>query len=463
MTNAEEARAGDGAREVAGRRMHDLVRELLPLNRSLTGDGVRRTLARLAREVPLEVHEVPSGTPVLDWEVPLEWNVREAYIVAPDGRRLADFGESNLHLVGYSLPVRERMSLEELKPHLHSLPEHPDWIPYRTSYWNDDWGFCLPHRTLQGLAEGEYEVVIDSRLEKGSLTYGEIVLPGERPEEILLSAHVCHPSMANDNLSGVVVAVEAARALAAASRRLSVRVLLAPATIGPITWLAHNRDVAGRIRAGLVLACLGDPGPLTYKRSRQGTAEVDRAAAHVLADGGDPGRLRPFRPLGYDERQYCSPGFDLPVGRLTRTPHGEFPEYHTSADDATLVRPEALADSLSAVLGLVELLDRNQVPVNRKPHGEPQLGRRGLYRAMGGAPDVPALQEAVLWVLNLADGTRSLLQIAERSAMPFERVYWAARLLASHDLVELGTGEGKPEEREGGEGEEGVSGADGRP
>ncbi|MFW5904698.1 MAG: DUF4910 domain-containing protein [bacterium] len=415
--------------------MHDLLKELLPLNRSLTGQGVRDTLERLGREVPLRVREVPSGTRVLDWEVPREWSVEEAYLVGPDGRRFADFAESNLHLVGYSRPVRERMPLERLQEHLHSLPEHPEWIPYRTSYWTEDWGFCLAHRERENLPEGEYEVVIESRLEPGHLTYGEIHLPGETDDEILLSAHVCHPSMANDNLSGVLVAVEAARVLADVSRRRTVRVLLAPATIGPVAWMARNPVAVGRIRAGLVLACLGDPGPFTYKQSRRGDAPIDRAARQVLHRRDEPHQVREFTPTGYDERQYGSPGFDLPVSRLTRTPHGEFPEYHTSADDAGLVRPESLEASVAAVLEIVHVLDRDRTLVNLSPYGEPQLGRRGLYRAMGGEPDVPALQEALLWVLNLADGRHGLLDMAERSAMPFELLDRAGRLLEEHELV----------------------------
>ena len=419
-----------------GEEMYALLAELFPLDRSLTGDGVRATLARLGELIPLDVHEVPTGTPVLDWTVPPEWNVRQAYIRDPHGRTVVDFADSNLHLVGYSVPVRRRMSLSELRPHLHTLPQHPDVIPYRTSYYQEDWGFCLRHTDLEELPEGEYEVVVDSRLEEGSLTYGECYVEGEVPDEVLLSCHVCHPSLANDNLSGVVVAAHAARQLARAPRRLSYRILFVPGTIGAIAWLARNRETRSRIRHGLVLSCLGDPGGFTYKRSRQGRAPVDRAAAHVLGGMEEPSELREFTPLGYDERQYCSPGFNLPVGRLTRTPNGEYPEYHTSADDLSLVRPDALARSLDVLLRIVDVLEKDRVWINRSPHGEPQLGRRGLYRAMGGEPDLPDLQAALFWVLNLADGEHSLLAMAERSGISVTALDAAARLLADHDLLE---------------------------
>lgn len=421
--------------EGLGDAMYALLSELFPLDRSLTGNGVRETLERLSKVAPLTIREVPTGTRVLDWTVPREWNVREAYIRAPDGRKVADFAESNLHLVGYSVPVRARMPLERLKERLHSLPEQPDCIPYHTSFYDETWGFCLRQHDVEALPDGEYEVVVDSTLEDGSLTYGEFVLEGESSDEVLLSCHVCHPSLANDNLSGMVVAAYLARALSGRSRRLSYRFLFVPGTIGPITWLARNSAVVSQVRHGLVLSCLGDPGGFTYKRSRQGDATVDRAAAHVLAHLDEPGEVRAFQPLGFDERQYCSPGFDLPVGRLTRTPNGEYPEYHTSADDLDLVRPECLESSLRAVLRIVEILERDRVVVSLNPHGEPQLGRRGLYRAMGGKSDPPRLQTAILWVLNLADGHHSLLAMAERSGMDFRVLDRAAELLAEHELV----------------------------
>ena len=417
-----------------GLRLHALVSELYPVCRSITGEGVRATLRRLQREIPLEIHEVPSGTRVLDWTVPKEWNIRDAYVKNAAGERVIDFRRSNLHVVSYSVPVRRRMSLAELRPHLHTLPDHPDWIPYRTSYFAEQWGFCLAQRQLDALPEGEYEVCIDSTLADGHLTYGECVLPGVRSTEVLVSCHVCHPSLANDNLSGVAVATFLAREMAARSHRHTYRFLFIPGTIGAITWLALNESAAGRVAHGLVLTCLGDPGRPTYKRSRRGDTPVDRAAQHVLSAASGEAAIRDFVPYGYDERQYCSPGFDLPVGCLMRTPHGEYAEYHTSADDLDLVRPESLADSYETCLRIFEVLEGDGRYLNLSPKGEPQLGRRGLYGATGGGT-LPGHEFALLWVLNYSDGHHSLLDIAERSGMPFAVVREAADTLVAHDLL----------------------------
>ena len=422
--------------EDAGSEMHAFAADLYPIPRSLTGEGVRETLGRIRELIPLEVHEVPSGTPVLDWTVPKEWSVREAWIRGPDGERVLDLADSNLHLVGYSVPVHERMALEELRDHVFTLPDQPDWIPYRTSYYTESWGFCMSHRRFEELPDGEYEVMVDSSLDDGSLSYGECYLPGEDRAEVLVSCHVCHPSLANDNLSGIAVATQLARVLADEERRLSYRFLFIPGTIGSITWLARNRDAADRIRHGLVLTCVGDPGHSTYKRSRRGDAEIDRAVEHVLAHSGARYEVQDFFPYGYDERQYCSPGFDLAVGCLMRTPHGRFPEYHTSADDLSLIRPEHLADSLEKVLATFELLESNATYRNLAPFGEPQLGRRGLYGAIGGAADRRTEEMAMLWVLNQSDGRRSLLDIAERAQMPFDAIARAAERLVDSELLE---------------------------
>ncbi len=419
-----------------GREMHALVSELYPICRSITGEGLRRTLRVLQRETPLTIQEVPSGTAVLDWTVPREWNIRDAWVANAKGERVIDFKRSNLHVVNYSVPVRRRMSLSELRPRLHSLPDRPDWIPYRTSYYQEDWGFCLAHRDLERLPEGEYEAVVDATLADGSLSYGEIFLPGETSDEVLFSAHACHPSLANDNLSGLALLTVLARMLAAASRRYSYRFLFVPGTIGSITWLARNEAAVSRIRHGLVAACVGDAGPVTYKKSRRGDAEVDRAAAHVLKQSGRPHSVVDFTPYGYDERQYGSPGFDLAVGSLTRTPHGRYPEYHTSADDLSFVRPDALADSLSAYLSVVAVLEGNGRYRNTSPRGEPQLGRRGLYGSMGGYPDPGQLQMAMLWVLNQSDGGPTLLDIADRSGIAFDTIRAGADLLVEHRLLD---------------------------
>ncbi len=422
-----------------GREMHALIAELYPLCRSITGDGVRETLRRLQAFVPLEQHEVPTGTAVLDWTVPKEWNIRDAYVKNSRGERIVDFRRSNLHVLNYSVPVHRTVSLQELKAHCFSLPDHPDWIPYRTSYYKEAWGFCLPHRQLEALVEGEYEVRIDSTLAPGHLTYGELVLPGETTEEILISCHICHPSLCNDNLSGVVVATFLARRLqeAAAPRRHTYRFLFIPGTIGSITWLARNEDVVPHIQHGLVLASVGDPGHLHYKRSRRGDAVIDQAVAHVLRHSSRPFALANFTPYGYDERQYCSPGYDLAVGCLSRTPFAQYAEYHTSADNLDFVRPEALGDSLATVLAVFAVLEGNKTYVSRNPKGEPQLGRRGLYGAIGGPSEERVDEMAMLWVLNLSDGRHTLLDIAERSGLAFSAVQRAANLLLAHDLLAL--------------------------
>ena len=419
-----------------GRELHALCAELFPICRSITGDGVRATLARVGQDLPLEVHEVPTGTPVFDWTVPPEWNVRDAWVKDPAGNRVVDFRRCNLHVVGYSVPVSARLPLRELREHVHTLPDRPSLVPYRTSYYSESWGFCMSEEALAALPEGEYEVGIDATLAPGSLTYGECLIPGRVDDEVLLTAHVCHPSLANDNLSGIaLLAFLGAQLRAAGPLRLSYRLLLIPGTIGSITWLARNEHRVGRIRHGLVLSGAGDPGPCTYKRSRRGDAEVDRAAAHVLAGSGDAYQVEDFTPYGYDERQFCSPGFDLPVGRFGRTPHGRYPEYHTSGDDLDFVRPEHLADSARKLLAILDVLERDARYRNLNPKCEPQLGRRGLYRAVGGTVDSGSVELALLWVLNLSDGRHSLLDVAERSGLVFTAVRSAADALLEAGLL----------------------------
>jgi aminopeptidase-like protein len=419
----------------AGADLYRLVEKLYPICRSLTGDGQRQTLGILREEIDLTVHEVPSGTQVFDWTVPREWNIRDAYIKDASGRRVVDFRDSNLHVMSYSAPVNRRMSLRELKPHLHSLPEHPDWIPYRTSYYREDWAFCLSHRRLLEMTDGEYEVRIDSSLKNGSMTYGEYAVPGERPEEILISCHICHPSLANDNLSGIAVATMLARELGSARQRYSYRFLFTPGQIGSIAWLCRNEGRVGLIRAGLVLACLGDDGPFNYKKSRRGNALVDRAVPLALRDAADQCRMQEFSPFGYDERQFCSPGFNLPMGCLMRTPHGRFPQYHTSADDLGFVRPESLATSLRRCRAILDVLDGERTLVNLNPKCEPQLGKRGLYGSVGGAAGGREREIGLLWVLNFSDGAHSLLDIAERSGLPFTVIAAAALDLERQGLL----------------------------
>jgi aminopeptidase-like protein len=416
--------------------MMALIEELFPICRSITGNGVRRTLEILRRFIPLEAHEVPSGIGVLDWTVPPEWNLRDAYILDPDGRRVVDFAANNLHIVQYSRPIDAMIPLGELRPHLHTLPDQPDWIPYRTSYYTENWGFCLTHRQLSSLADGPYRVVIDSDLGPGHLSYGELLIPGETDDTVLFSCHICHPSLANDNLSGIAVATMLACHLQTLRRRHSYRFLFIPGTIGSLTWLARNEDKVGRIVHGLVLSCLGDAGGMTYKQSRRGNAAIDRIVAHVLRNDEVPHRITPFVPYGYDERQYCSPGFDLPVGCLMRTPNGEYPEYHSSADNLSLLRPESLAHSLAVLRRIVAVIEGDAICRSRNPKGEPQLGQRGLYETMGGQRAASYDQMALLWVLNLADGHHSLLDMAERAGVPFATIRAAADALVAAELLE---------------------------
>jgi aminopeptidase-like protein len=418
-----------------GKEMYRLVRELYPICRSITGNGVRETLKALSKHIPLEIREVASGTRVFDWTVPKEWNIKRAYVKDPGGEEVLDFQRSNLQVLNYSIPIHKTVSLEELREHLYSVPEHPDWIPYRTSYYKENWGFCLTHKQLEGLATGEYEVLIDASLEDGYLTYGEYCLKGESDREVLISAHICHPSLANDNLSGIALAVFLAKSLKELSLRYSYRFLLIPGTIGSITWLSSNETEAFRIEHGLVLTCVGDPGKVTYKKSRRGDTEIDRAVTQVLRDSGNPFEIREFSPYGYDERQFCSPGFNLPVGCFMRTSHGEFPEYHTSADDLNFVRPECLADSFLKCWAVLRILEQNKIYVNLNPKCEPQLGKRGLYGQIGGQADGKLRELAMLWVLNLSDGNHSLLDIAEKSGLEFRMIRNAAEALLQHDLL----------------------------
>jgi aminopeptidase-like protein len=418
-----------------GQAMYQLIAELYPICRSITGNGFRESLRIIKRYIPLEMHEVPTGTPVFDWTVPKEWNIRDAYIKNSQGERVVDFQKSNLHVVNYSVPIKKRVSVAELKDHVFTLPEHPDWIPYRTSYYKEDWGFCLSHRQWLELTEDDYEVCIDSSLEPGSLTYGEYYLPGASADEVLLSCHSCHPSLCNDNLSGMALATMLAHLLQALRLRYSYRFLFLPGTIGAITWLCVNEAQVSRIKHGLVLANVGDGGRSTYKKSRRGEADIDRAVSHVLQHSGEEYEVMEFSPYGYDERQFCSPGFNLPVGSFMRTPHGRFPEYHTSADNLEFVQPWALANSLAKCVAVLTVLEHNRTYRTQNPKCEPQLGRRGLYRALGGPAGEPE-ELALLWVLNFSDGQHSLLDIAIRAGLPFLTLKRAADRLCAQGLLQ---------------------------
>ena len=418
--------------QAIGSEMHAAIADLYPLCRSITGDGVRATLRYLSRFIPLQIREVPSGTRVFDWTIPDEWAIRDAYIKDSRGERVVDFARSNLHVVHYSVPVDRRMRLHELREHLFTLPGHLDWIPYRTSYYRKAWGFCLSHRDLLRLSsDEEYEVRIDSSLQPGHMSYGEYYLPGQREEEVLISTHGCHPSLCDDNLSGVVATAFLARHLSQYSTRYSYRFLFIPGTIGAIAWLSLNESRAPLIRHGVILRCLGNAGPLTYTRSRRGAAEIDRILPYALRARGGAVDLLDFALYG-DERQFSSPAFDLPIGCLTRSPDGSLPEHHTSADDLGFVRAEALADSFAACVAGVETLDANRRYVTLNPKCEPQLAPRGLSLPTGGT----VLDDRALrWVLNLSDGLHSVVDIAERSGCSFGSVATAASVLHDHGLL----------------------------
>jgi aminopeptidase-like protein len=417
-----------------GRAMHRLVRELFPICRSITGDGVRQTLHRLLGYIPINIVEVPSGLQVFDWTVPPEWNIRDAYIKNSAGERIVDFRASNLHVVGYSTPVHARMGLAELKNHLFSDPDHPDWIPYRTSYYKPTWGFCLPHRQLLALRDEEYEVCIDSSLAPGHLTYGELALRGRSSDEVLISCHICHPSLGNDNLSGIAVATALAQRLSRLDLHYSYRFLFIPGTIGSITWAALRQAHLTKIRHGFVLTCVGDAGAPTYKVSRRGDAEIDRAWGYVLQQAGGAFELQPFSPFGYDERQFCSPGLNLPVGCFMRTPHGKFPQYHTSADNLDFVCGAGLSDSLDKAFTTIDVIEHNRTYLNQKPFGEPKLGDYGLYSSIGGL-SAGEYQMALLWLLNMSDGENSLLDIAVRAKLPWPTMKRAVQALTEAGLL----------------------------
>jgi aminopeptidase-like protein len=430
-------RAGLSGRQSAiasGPDMLALATELYPICRSITGNGVRKSLELIGRHIELKRHEVPSGTRVFDWEVPPEWNIDEAYVLDPQGRKVVDFAEHNLHILNYSEPANVSLPLEDLRSKLHSLPEQPDWIPYRTSYYRRQWGFCLRHRDLAALTPGKYGIRIDSSLAPGSLSYAECVLPGRLKDEVLFFTHTCHPSLANDNTSGMSLAPALAAWIAGEARRFSYRFVFAPGTIGSLCWLKRNEHRLARVRHGLVLGLLGDPAALTYKYSRRGDCEIDQVVPYVLRSMDPRNGTIPFEPYGYDERQLCSPGFNLPVGRLTRSVNDGYPQYHSSADDLNLISPGRLQESLDACKRIVEVLESNRRYVNMAPKGEPRLGKRGLYGNVGGRS--PADRErAMLWVLNQSDGSASLLDITQRSQIGYADTRAAAEDLAAAGLL----------------------------
>lgn len=413
-TQVEQNAITVGKDAAQGKEMYRLLKELFPICRSLTGEGVKRTFDLLSQIIPLTFQRFRTGERCYDWIIPEEWNIEDAYVADEDGRKVIDFANNNLHVLGYSFPVSGWFSLAELRPHLHTIPEKPTVIPYRTSYYHRQWGFCLPHNDLLRLKEGRYFVKIHSTLEQGELIVAEAYLPGEKEKEILISSYCCHPSMANDSLSGVVLAATLYQEIANRNRYYSYRFLFGPETIGAIAYLSRFGDaIRKNLCAGFVVTCVGDSGQFNYKRTRRRTHTVDRITENVLKHSGFPYRIREFWPEGSDERQYCSPGFNLPVGSLMRSVYGEFPEYHTSGDNLTFVNERSLGESLEVYMDVLSALEGNRIYMSSNPFCEPQLSKRGLYPVTAGSKERDIEIRRRLWVLNYSDGAHSLIDIAD--------------------------------------------------
>ncbi|HMN02719.1 DUF4910 domain-containing protein [Geobacter anodireducens] len=417
-----------------GEEMYRLLAELFPLCRSITGDGVRETLRTIQGQIPLRLVEVPTGTQVFDWTVPREWAIRDAHISDSNGKRIVDFRGNNLHVVGYSVPVDRTISLAELQNHLYSLETMPDAIPYVTSYYQERWGFCLTHRQRSGLPDGEYRVFIDSELKDGHLTYGELIIPGETDREIFLSTYVCHPSMANNELSGPVVATMLARWIMSRPRRYTYRIIFIPETIGSLTYLSRNLDhLKKKVVAGFNLTCMGDDRAYSFLPSRNGTTLADRVALNILTFKHPDFIHYSFLDRGSDERQYCSPGIDLPVVSVMRSKYREYPEYHTSLDNLDVVSPAGLQGGFEALRDCLELLERNRI-YRVTCLGEPQLSRRGLFPTIGTKNSHRIVADMVNF-LAYADGTNDLVEISNIIKVPAWRLFDIIDRLVNADLI----------------------------
>ena len=442
--------------ELIGNEMYEMIEVLYPITRSITGEGVRKTLKIFQEHIDLEIHEVETGTRVFDWVVPEEWNINDAYIMNKNKEKIVDFKKSNIHVLQYSEKINKKIGLEELKKHIFTLPDQPDTIPYRTSFYNKNWGFCMSHNEFLKLNDKEYSVNISSEHKNGSLTYGEFLIRGESKDEILISTYVCHPSLCNDNLSGPVMSLFLAKYLAKQKLHYSIRFLFIPETIGAITWLAKNEDKIKNIKHGLVATCLGDSGNSTYKKSRDGDNIIDEIVEEVLIESGKPYKIMDYWPSGSDERQYCSPGFNLPVGSLMRTPYDMFDEYHTSDDNLSFMNKESLADSFLKYMSVIKKLEKNfgmqkpmkilkekkstendQVFKNLIPKCEPQLGKRKIYDNVGGMKKQDSLEQkkAIQWILNLSDGRNSLRDIQNRSGLNYNILLDMTELLVKKQLL----------------------------
>lgn len=414
--------------------MYELLRELFPICRSITGNGVRQTLAILQRYLPIQLVEVPSGTPVFDWVIPNEWNIRSAYIEDEKGRKIVDFKENNLHVVGYSVPIDEWMDLSALQSHLHSLEDQPNAIPYITSYYKEYWGFCLKHEQRKKLRKGKYHVVIDSDLKPGSLTFGELVLPGQTEEEVFLSTYICHPSMANNELSGPVLTTFLARWIGSTPRKYTYRIVFIPETIGSLAYLSRNLTALKKnVVAGFNITCIGDERTFSFLPSRYGNTLADKVALNVLSFMHPQFTRYTFLDRGSDERQYCSPGIDLPLVTLSRSKYGAYPEYHTSLDNLEFVTLEGLQGSYEFLQNVVNVLEHN-VKYQIQCLGEPQLGKRGLYPTTS-TKKTGTLVKDMMNFIAYADGTNDLIDISNRIHVPVWALDKIAEKLVRADLL----------------------------
>lgn len=424
--------------EGTGEEIYNLIKRLYPICRSITGEGVRESLNIIKEYIPLNIKSLASGTKVFDWTIPKEWSIRQAYIKNSKGEKFCDFSVNNLNVVNYSIPINTKMKLEELKKYIHTIPAKPDWIPYVTSYYKENWGFCMSYNEFIKLQDDDYEVYIDSELIQGELNYGEVYLEGECKEEFLISTYICHPSLCNDNLTGPALITHIIKELIKHKHKYSYRFLFVPETIGAISWLANNEDKVEKIKYGIVATCLGDSGKMMYKRSKRGNTDIDRIVEKVFRDCNSPLEIINFFPWGSDERQFCSPGFNLPVGSLTRSMYSRFPEYHTSGDNLNFVKSEFLQDSFIKYMMVIFYVENNNKYININPKCEPQLGKRGLYRAVNDRTNNFVSDEyLMLTLLSYSDGQTDLLDISNRSGMSFINLYNNAKLLEKAELLKL--------------------------
>jgi aminopeptidase-like protein len=437
--------------------LYELMEELYPICRSITGDGVRETLKILRKKINLKIIEVPTGSKVFDWKVPLEWNIRDAYVKDSTGNRIIDFKKSNIHILNYSIPINKKITKKELMIHIHTLPEKPHSIPYVTSYYKKQWGFCTSHNQLKTINDDFYQVKIDSTLKKGSLTYGEFLKKGKSKDEILISTYVCHPSLCNDNLSGIVISAKIAEILSKIDTFFSYRFLFIPETIGAIAWLAKNKDVIKKIKNCLVITCAGDNGPFTYKKTKSGNATIDEIFLGIFKKSRKKTKVKHFFPYGSDERQFSSPGINIPTGVFMRTPYYEFKQYHTADDNLNFVKQTSLNESLSIIMKAIsEFESRKEIKenvtikkkskskdvfLNLKPKCEPQLGKRKIYREItkrrqAGKRNSQDLSEiAIFWILNFSDGNNSLKDISKKSGISLRLLRQTAKILVEKKLL----------------------------